>query len=123
MTPEAQPLCRLAELPVGSSKGIVLQPQGRYADLLVVRTAAGCFAYRNRCPHLGAPMEWQPDHFLDFTGTRIQCGLHGAQFRIEDGYCVAGPCVQQRLQPVAIMERDGWVWALEPLATLEPNRD
>lgn len=118
MTSAAHPLCRLDQLPVGGSKGIVLQPGGRYADLLVVRTAAGCFAYRNRCPHTGAPLEWEPDRFLDFTGTLIQCGLHGALFRLEDGYCLAGPCVRQRLPAVAVVEQDGWLVALEPLERL-----
>ena len=122
MTPDGQRLCRLADLPVGVSKGIVLQPAGRYADLIVVRTATGCFAYRNCCPHTGAPLEWEPDRFLDVTGTLIQCGLHGALFRIEDGYCLAGPCAQQRLQAVAVTEQDGWLVSPEPLARLERNR-
>ena len=108
------PLCRLDALPEGQSKGITVQPDARYADLLVVRTAAGIFAYRNRCPHTGAPMEWEPDQFLDYTGTAIQCGIHGALFRIEDGYCVSGPCVRQSLQRIAVIERDGWLIALEP---------
>ena len=110
------PLCRLDDLPEGQSKGFTVRPDSRYADILVVRTRAGTiFAYRNRCPHTGAPMEWEPDQFLDYGGTAIQCGIHGALFRIEDGYCVSGPCARQSLQPVAVAERDGWLIALEPL--------
>ncbi|MBL8259455.1 MAG: Rieske (2Fe-2S) protein [Candidatus Competibacteraceae bacterium] len=108
------PLCRLDELPEGQSKGVTVRPDARYADLLVVRTAEGVFAYRNRCPHTGAPMEWEPDQFLDYTGTAIQCGIHGALFRIDDGYCVSGPCARQSLQRIAVIERDGWLIALEP---------
>ena len=87
----------------------MLRPDARYADLIVVRTARGLFGYRNRCPHTGAPMEWEPDRFLDISGTLIQCGIHGALFRIEDGYCLSGPCAQQSLQAVALIERDGWL--------------
>lgn len=108
------PLCRLDDLPENQSKGFAIRPDSRYADILVVRTRAGVFAYRNRCPHTGAPMEWEPDQFLDHSGSSIQCGIHGALFRIEDGYCVSGPCARQSLQPVAVIEWDGWLIALEP---------
>jgi nitrite reductase/ring-hydroxylating ferredoxin subunit len=37
-----------------------------------------------------------------------------ALFRIEDGYCVSGPCTRQSLQRIAVTERDGWLVALEP---------
>lgn len=110
---DEHPLCRLADLPQGQSKGIVIKPDSHYADILVVRTRAGIFAYRNRCPHTGAPMEWEPDQFLDYTDSLIQCGIHGALFRIEDGYCVSGPCARQSLQRIAVTERDGWLVALE----------
>jgi nitrite reductase/ring-hydroxylating ferredoxin subunit len=108
-------LCRLDDLPVGESKGFAHAADARYADILVIRTQTGVYAYRNRCPHTFAPMEWEPDQFLDLTGTVIQCGIHGALFRIEDGYCVSGPCARQSLPPVAVTIRDGWLIALEPL--------
>ena len=109
------PLCRLDDLPEGQSRGFALDPDAHYADLLVVRARTGIYAYRNRCPHTGAPMEWEPDRFLDFSNTLIQCGIHGALFRVEDGYCIAGPCARQSLQRIAVTERDGWLIALEPV--------
>ena len=45
----------------------------------------------------------------------IQCGLHGAQFRIEDGYCLAGPCAGRYLRKVAIAIQDGMIIALEEI--------
>ncbi len=106
-------LCHMDDLAEDHSKGIVVNPASRYADIVLVRTRKGIYAYRNRCPHTGAPMEWEPDQFLDCTATVIQCGIHGALFRIEDGYCVSGPCVRQSLQPVELIERDGWLIALD----------
>ncbi|MBK8181915.1 MAG: Rieske 2Fe-2S domain-containing protein [Candidatus Competibacteraceae bacterium] len=108
-------LCRLDELPEGESRGFAAKPDARYADIVVVRAHQGIYAYRNRCPHTGAPMEWEPDRFLDFSGTLIQCGIHGALFRFDDGYCIAGPCARQSLRRIAVIERDGWLVALEPL--------
>ena len=108
-------LCPIEGISEGTSKGFAADPKAFYADILVVRTADGVYAYRNSCPHTGAPMEWETDQFLDYSGTLIQCGLHGAQFRIEDGYCIGGPCVGRYLRPVAIEIRDGMIIALEEI--------
>ena len=35
--------------------------------------------------------------------------MHCALFRIEDGYCVAGPCVDRSLTPVKLRIEDGRV--------------
>ncbi len=43
-----------------------------------------------------------PDMFLDYERSLIQCSNHDAKFRIEDGECIAGPCIGERLTPVAI---------------------
>ena len=65
------------------------------------------YVYHNRCPHLGIELNWQEDQFLDMDGALIQCSTHGALFLIEDGECVAGPCLGQRLQAVAFDIVDG----------------
>ena len=75
--------------------------------LFVVRKDGILAAYRNRCPHTGAPLEWLPDQFLDLDNSFIQCAIHGALFRPEDGYCLRGPCVGQSLEPLALEVVDG----------------
>ena len=67
------------------------------------------YVYRNHCPHLGIELNWQEDQFLDMDGALIQCSTHGALFLIENGECVAGPCLGQSLQAVAIDIIDGEV--------------
>lgn len=106
---EERLLCRLEDIPEGDSKGFAVDADSGYADILIVRTRRGVYAYRNRCPHTGAPMEWLPDQFLNSTGSLILCGIHGAQFRIEDGYCVLGPCARRSLERVALELREGWI--------------
>jgi nitrite reductase/ring-hydroxylating ferredoxin subunit len=110
-----QVLCNLEDIPINGSKGFAADPRAYYADILAVRTVQGVYAYCNRCPHTGAPMEWQPDQFLDYTGTLIQCGLHAAQFRIHDGYCVTGPCQRRSLEKFPVAVRDGMLIALHDL--------
>jgi nitrite reductase/ring-hydroxylating ferredoxin subunit len=77
--------------------------------IFLVRKGDRVFGYRNRCPHTGAPLEWQPDQFLDFDGSFIQCALHGALFRIHDGYCLRGPCAGHGLEPVEVRVEEGRV--------------
>lgn len=92
-------LCRLEEIDPGESRG--------FGDVFVVRKADAVRAYLNSCPHIGVPLDWAPDRFLSTDGTRIVCSMHGAEFRIEDGVCTAGPCLGDRLEAVMIEIKDG----------------
>jgi nitrite reductase/ring-hydroxylating ferredoxin subunit len=39
---------------------------------------------------------------MDKTGEYILCLNHDARFRVEDGVCIGGPCLGQRLKPVTV---------------------
>lgn len=102
-------LCRLDSLPDPGSRAFALPTPTGPVECLLVRRAGQVFAYRNRCPHTGAPLDWLPGQFLDLDGELIQCALHGALFLPETGECVHGPCLGDRLTPVPIALQDGWV--------------
>lgn len=106
-----QRLCRYDEIPEPGCRGIALAPGRAYADIVLVRWEQRLYAYRNECPHTGAPMEDGPDGFMDYTGYYLQCCIHGALFRIDDGLCIQGPCLHCHLSPVAVAVEDGWVVA------------
>ena len=72
-----------------------------------MRRGGQVFVYVNSCPHIGTPLDWAPDRFLSADGSRIVCATHGAEFSIEDGVCVRGPCLGDRLEPVMIQIKDG----------------
>lgn len=97
MTP-LRPLCRLEEIPDGAARG--------FGPLFAIRRGEAVFVYVNACPHLGVSLDLIPDRFLDHRGTAIVCALHGALFRIEDGFCTQGPCWGDSLEPVPV-EIDG----------------
>ncbi|MDP6977534.1 MAG: Rieske 2Fe-2S domain-containing protein [Myxococcota bacterium] len=106
------PLLRLDELPAGAdyeARGVSADLPQR-AGLFVLRFENGVRVYRNRCPHLGSPLNWTPDRFLDLERKQIICATHGAVFRIDDGLCVSGPCEGDWLEPVASEVRDGVVY-------------
>ena len=100
-------LCPLADLPDGVPRGLTAATGDGPLDLLVMRRGGELVAYRNRCPHRGTPLDWQPDRFLDVSGRLIQCATHGALFRIADGVCVNGPCTGAALKPAAVRLREG----------------
>ncbi|HLT05679.1 MAG TPA: Rieske (2Fe-2S) protein [Pseudomonas sp.] len=99
-------LCSPHELTEGQSRGFVLNG----LRLLAVRRAGRVYAYENRCPHRGVPLEWQADRFLDETGTLLQCAHHGALFSIESGECVSGPCQGQELNLIPCEENAEGIW-------------
>jgi len=103
-------LCALNELADPGSRGFELDCGTlQKLSLFVVRKDGVLAAYRNSCPHTGAPLEWLPDQFLDLDNSFIQCAIHGALFRPEDGYCLRGPCVGSSLENLDLAVLDGRV--------------
>ena len=95
-------LCALDEIANPGAKGFVFGEGAERFDMFVVRNGDMIAGFVNACPHIGTPLEFMPDQFLTADKTQIVCATHGAQFRISDGFCVAGPCKDKSLQPVPI---------------------
>jgi nitrite reductase/ring-hydroxylating ferredoxin subunit len=111
-----QRLCRLDELPVRGSRGMLRQG---FDDLLcVVRQDEEVFIWLNDCPHEHRPMEYRQDQFLSGDGGHIVCYAHSAHFDTRTGHCFAGPCEGKRLVPVPATLSDGEVWIPSELPTL-----
>ena len=100
-------LCRLGDIADGGAKGVMLGSGDSRLELILLRRGKKVFAYENRCPHLGTPLETFPDKFLDQTGELLICSTHGARFRVDDGACIEGPCKGQSLRAVANEQVDG----------------
>ncbi len=92
-------LCALDDIPNPGGKGFALADREPF---FVIRTGDVVRGYLNTCPHQGTPLDWKPDTFLSHDKALIQCSTHWARFRINDGECVAGPCVGKSLRPVAV---------------------
>lgn len=105
-------ICSLADLPEteGCEFELPLSPGSPPSEIVVFRRGPTVLAYRNRCPHLGTPLNWTPNHFLDTEAEHIVCATHGALFRIDDGHCVSGPCVGDALEALDVRIENGEVW-------------
>lgn len=101
------PLCRLDDIVDGAAREFAFGAVRPRFRLFVVRRGNAAYAYRNLCPHFGLALNVRPDSFLTRDGTRILCFAHYAQFRIEDGTCIGGPCEGRGLEPIPLDEIDG----------------
>ncbi len=99
-------LCSIDDIPPDSAKGFTIEHEAQARRIIVLKMDDRLFIYENRCPHVGTPLDWVPDQFLDESNSLIQCATHGALFRPEDGYCVAGPCQGQSLKQITFKVTD-----------------
>jgi naringenin degradation protein FdeD len=100
-------LCRAEEVPEGGAVGFRFGSGPDLAAILVAKRDGVLYAYHNSCPHLGTPLDFLPGRFFDREGRHLVCGTHGARFRVEDGYCIDGPCSGKRLRKAKIRIEGG----------------
>lgn len=103
-------ICALAEIADNDTQGFVIDN----TSLIVVSKAGQLNVYRNRCPHQGTPLDWMPNRFMDYDGIYLQCSTHGALFRVEDGQCIAGPCLGKSLEVLTFELLDGNLYLQTP---------
>ena len=103
-------ICDLNQLTEPDSRGFALSQDGGEVDGFVVLKDGLVSAFVNSCPHTGASLNWSPHQFLDVEAEYIQCSLHGAIFRTEDGFCLRGPCVGESLKSIPVALEEGVIW-------------
>lgn len=103
-------ICALDRLDDPGSYGFTLERGEETIEGFVVRRDGECFAYRNKCPHTGSPLDWVDHQFLDVEGALIQCAVHDARFLIDTGECVFGPCPGASLDAIPIRVKDGNIY-------------
>jgi nitrite reductase/ring-hydroxylating ferredoxin subunit len=109
----ANRICRFDELTDPGSRAFIMGEGDWPLKGFVVRQGDDVFAYVNRCPHAGHPLNWQPHQFLTQDHTRLLCTSHGAQFEIDTGYCVLGPCAGKALHALRVKIVNGDVLLMD----------
>ncbi len=102
-------LCHQNDIEEGRAKGF--EVNGKY--LFAVKKDNRVYVYYNYCPHLGTPLEWLEDQFMDPDGIFIQCSTHGALFVVEDGQCISGPCRGKSLKAIRHESGNGFIMVNE----------
>ncbi len=108
-TPAGVRLCPIAQITDGKARNFVLQMRAGRFHGFAVRDGDHVAGYVDQCPHAGLPLAQQLDDYLTPDGSHIRCSWHGALFRRDDGVCVGGPCVGQRIAPWPLAIADGWI--------------
>jgi nitrite reductase/ring-hydroxylating ferredoxin subunit len=111
-------LCPLDAIPDGGAKGLEVGEKPQSVGVILLRRGEAVRSYLNRCPHRALPLETFPDAFLDETGELLVCTNHGARFRVSDGLCVKGPCLNLSLVRLPLRVEDGAVLLAAPLHVL-----
>lgn len=104
-------LCALAEIADPGAKGFTFRREGALFAGFVVRRGELLAGYVDRCPHAGWPLGSLDGRFLTRDLAHVLCAGHGALFALDDGACVAGPCMGARLSPWAIELRGDELFA------------
>jgi len=109
---KGQYLCKFSEMEEISSRGFSVKLKRKKTDIFIVRKDNQVYGYINTCPHAQAPLEWNPDDFLDDKKEMILCAMHGAEFSIEEGACLGGPCNGAGLETIEIKLVDDEIYCI-----------
>lgn len=105
-------LASLDDVPEAGARAFYFESGAMRYSLLLARRGELVFAYENRCPHAGYPLE-RPDGRIVVQEQRfLVCTAHGASFVLDTGACAGGPCNGEGLTPIAVEARDGAVFML-----------
>jgi nitrite reductase/ring-hydroxylating ferredoxin subunit len=108
-------ICSANSIAPGDAKAFSLsrltpEGEGKPFPIFIVRTLAdNYFGYVNTCPHQATWLNIGSGTFFSDNRKFLKCGRHGAQFEIETGVCVDGPCKEKSLEPIALTVIDGEV--------------
>jgi len=106
-------VCMSEDIERGDAKGFNLSRinetgESRPFPILIVRSHPnGYFGYVNSCPHEGIWLNFGEGSLFTPDRTFLKCGRHGSIFEIDTGLCIAGPCKDQSLEPIALAVVDG----------------
>lgn len=100
---QALHLCHLDDLEDNEAKGFDPQEQGT-DTMFIVRKNTHVFAYYDQCPHYdgSTTLPWRKDAYLNSEAELIVCAAHGAEFEIDTGLCIHGPCLGESLVGVPL---------------------
>jgi nitrite reductase/ring-hydroxylating ferredoxin subunit len=99
----------LEDIAVGTAREFIFGRGTTVFSMFVVRRADAVFAYLNICPHYSSPLNNRAGQFLSDDGKNIRCTMHFAEFRIEDGFGVAGAAEGCWLDPIPVHVENGMI--------------
>ena len=99
----------LTDIPDGDAKEYVFGRGTTVFSMFVVRRGQKVYGYLNICPHYSSKLNFRDGQFMSEDKSHIRCTMHFAEFRIEDGFGVAGAALNCWLDPVPVHVADGQI--------------
>lgn len=93
-----QLICHINDVAEGEARRFLIGSD----NLILARTNGKLFAYRNECPHMNLPLANRSKAVINKEQNHLMCIQHAAEFSLENGLCVKGPCIGMKLEPVSI---------------------
>lgn len=112
MSQEQIHIASVDEIADPGSKGISLDHKDTKYEMFIVKKDSKIVVYENSCPHTLGPLDWTPDQFLNIDNDYIMCANHGAQFEIDSGLCIYGPCKAQSLKAMPFTIQNNNIYVL-----------
>ncbi len=100
--PPGEVLCRAEAIEDGGARVLTFGSSVERFEMFVLRRGEALLAFVNACPHAGLPLDLVPGRFYTRDKRHLLCANHGARFRIENGFCVSGPCAGKSLMAVEL---------------------
>lgn len=86
----------------------------RRRQAIILRDESGKLqAYLNLCRHLPVPLDSLRGDVLSEDERFLECRTHGAQFALDTGLCVVGPCEGLPLHRLQLAENEDGLFVLD----------
>ena len=105
-------LANIAEVQDDKWYEYTVQTNSGLQSIMLIKNDQKLTAYLNSCPHQGRRMDYAQGQFLTDDLGHIICPAHGAEFTVEDGLCINGPCKGQSLVAVHVQINDEAIFAV-----------
>ncbi len=102
-------ICSLEDIPDGGGHEVSFGSGPEPFRVLLIRLGDRVLAYHNCCPHFFQPLNYEPQVFHVYDREYLMCAHHTALFRVQDGYCFAGPCTGARLSAIPVVNEQGTI--------------
>ncbi len=78
---------------------VEIWPNDIFTPIILIARDKRVFAYINRCPHAGWPLDSIDGNFIFDMNDDLICAGHGAIFDVTNGHCLGGPGRGAPLKP------------------------
>ncbi|BBP43997.1 PfkB family carbohydrate kinase [Thiosulfativibrio zosterae] len=104
-----KPIANFKQL--SNAKTLVVKALGQKHGVVLIKYEDEVRAYVNNCPHQDVPLTEAYKIDVNPFEKTMKCSVHDAFFKIDDGECVEGPCLNDYLQSLEVtLEENGDIY-------------